>query len=163
MSKYMTLLLSSVLLIITMSLPFTYGDASSVIPSNATYSLTFNCGDVYIIDHPYRQQNQQLQYWTGESEIFVRYGNRTLHLFNHWVRINQLHWLYYLSWLSLSNIIWLNKLSFSWIDWLDWIYKMENFGICLVIVFIFYFQKLVLGNIKKKQFSCIFEIKNIFG
>ena len=139
MSKYMTLLLSSVLLIITMSLPFTYGDASSVIPSNATYSLTFNCGNVYIIDHPYRQQNQQLQYWTGESEIFVRYGNQTLHLFNHWVRINQLHWLYYLFWLSLSNIIWLNKLSFSWIDWLDWIYKMENLGLCLVIVFIFYF------------------------
>ena len=29
--------------------------------------------------------------------------------------------------------------------------------------FILYFQKLVFGNIKKKQFSCIFEIKNIFG
>ena len=34
---------------------------------------------------------------------------------------------------------------------------------CLVTVFVFYFQKLVLGNIKKKQFSCIFEIKNMFG
>ena len=33
----------------------------------------------------------------------------------------------------------------------------------LVIVFVFYFQKLVLGNIKKKQFSYIFEIKNMFG
>ena len=29
--------------------------------------------------------------------------------------------------------------------------------------FIFYFQKLVLGNINKKQFSCIFEIKNMFS
>ena len=35
--------------------------------------------------------------------------------------------------------------------------------LCLVIVFVFYFQKLVFGNIKKKQFSCIFEIKNMFG
>ena len=128
MSKYMTPLLSSVLLIITMSLPLTYGDASSVIPSNATYSLTFNCGNVYIIDHPYRQQNQQLQYWTGESEIFVWYGNRTLHLFNHWVRINQLHWLYYLSCLSLRNIIWLNKLSFSWIDGLIGYIKWKTLG-----------------------------------
>ena len=35
----------------------------------------------------------------------------------------------------------------------------------LAKVFVFYFQKLVFGNIKKKQFSCIFEIKtsNIFG
>ena len=33
----------------------------------------------------------------------------------------------------------------------------------LVIVFVFYFQKLVFGNIKKKQFSYIFEIKNMFG
>ena len=33
----------------------------------------------------------------------------------------------------------------------------------LVTVFIFYFQKLVFGNIKKKQFSCIFEIKNMFS
>ena len=29
--------------------------------------------------------------------------------------------------------------------------------------FVFYFQKLVFGNINKKQFSCIFEIKNMFG
>ena len=35
--------------------------------------------------------------------------------------------------------------------------------LCLVIVFVFYFQKLVFGNIKKKQFSCIFEMKNMFG
>ena len=34
---------------------------------------------------------------------------------------------------------------------------------CLITVFIFYFQKLVLGSIKKKQLSCIFEIKNMFG
>ena len=34
--------------------------------------------------------------------------------------------------------------------------------LCLVIVFVFYFQKLVFGNIKKKQFSCIFEMKNMF-
>ena len=91
MSKYMTLLLSSVLLIMTMSLPFTYGDATSVIPSNETYSPTFDCGNVFIIDHPFRPQNQQLEHWTGESDFFVLYRNRTLHLFNHWVRINQLH------------------------------------------------------------------------
>ena len=30
------------------------------------------------------------------------------------------------------------------------------------VMFVFYFQKLVFGNIKKKQFSCIFEIKNMF-
>ena len=35
--------------------------------------------------------------------------------------------------------------------------------LCLVTVFVFYFQKLDFGNIKKKQFSCIFEIKNMFG
>ena len=35
--------------------------------------------------------------------------------------------------------------------------------LCLVTFFIYYFQKLVSGNIKKKQFSYIFEIKNIFG
>ena len=35
--------------------------------------------------------------------------------------------------------------------------------LCLVTVFVFYFKKLVFGNIKKKQFSCIFEIKNMFG
>ena len=39
----------------------------------------------------------------------------------------------------------------------------KKLRICLVTVFIFYFQKLVFGNIKKKQFSCIFEIKNMFG
>ena len=44
--------------------------------------------------------------------------------------------------------------------------KLEDkkiFRLCLVTVFIFYFQKLVFGNIKKKQFSCIFEIKNMFS
>ena len=39
----------------------------------------------------------------------------------------------------------------------------ENVRLCLVTVFVFYFQKLVFGNIKKKRFSCIFEIKNMFG
>ena len=39
----------------------------------------------------------------------------------------------------------------------------EKTRLCLVTVFVFYFQKLVFENIKKKQFSCIFEIKNIFG
>ena len=34
---------------------------------------------------------------------------------------------------------------------------------CLLTVFVFYFQKLVFENIKKKKFSCIFEIKNMFG
>ena len=34
----------------------------------------------------------------------------------------------------------------------------ENLRLCLVIVFTFYFQKIVFGNIKKKQFSYIFEI-----
>ena len=29
--------------------------------------------------------------------------------------------------------------------------------------FCFLFSKLVFGNKKRKQFSCIFEIKNIFG
>ena len=33
----------------------------------------------------------------------------------------------------------------------------------LVTFFIFYFQKLVSENIKKNQFSYIFEIKNMFG
>ena len=32
-----------------------------------------------------------------------------------------------------------------------------------LIVFVFYFQKLVFGSIKKKKISCIFEIKNMFG
>ena len=31
------------------------------------------------------------------------------------------------------------------------------------VMFVFYFQKLVFENIKKKQFSYIFEIKNMFG
>ena len=35
--------------------------------------------------------------------------------------------------------------------------------LCLVIAFVFYFQKIAFENIKKKQFSCIFKIKNIFG
>ena len=39
----------------------------------------------------------------------------------------------------------------------------EHLSLCLVTVFIFYFQKLVFENIKKKQFSYIFEIKNMFG
>ena len=42
-------------------------------------------------------------------------------------------------------------------------YRKKNIRLCLVTVFVFYFQKLVFGNIKKKQFSCIFEIKNMFG
>ena len=33
----------------------------------------------------------------------------------------------------------------------------------MVTDFVFYFQKLVFENIKKKQFSCIFEIKNMFS
>ena len=33
--------------------------------------------------------------------------------------------------------------------------------LCLVTIFVFYFQKLVFENIKKKQFSFIFEIKNM--
>ena len=44
----------------------------------------------------------------------------------------------------------------------------ENFPIILMdggiqTIFVFYFQKLVFGNIKKKQFYFIFEIKNMFG
>ena len=35
----------------------------------------------------------------------------------------------------------------------------KKIRLCLVTVFVFYFQKIVFGNIKKKQFSCIFEIK----
>ena len=42
-------------------------------------------------------------------------------------------------------------------------YFLKKLRLCLVTVFVFYFQKLVFGNIKKKQFSCIFEIKNMFG
>ena len=40
---------------------------------------------------------------------------------------------------------------------------LKTLRLCLVTVFVFYFQKLVFGNIKKKQFSCIFEIKNMFS
>ena len=32
----------------------------------------------------------------------------------------------------------------------------------LITFFVFYFQKLVFESINKKQFSCIFEIKNMF-
>ena len=42
-------------------------------------------------------------------------------------------------------------------------FHLLSLRLCLVTVFVFYFQKLVFGNIKKKQFSCIFEIKNMFG
>ena len=42
-------------------------------------------------------------------------------------------------------------------------FKLQQLRLCLVTVFIFYFQKLVFENIKKKQFSYIFEIKNMFG
>ena len=42
-------------------------------------------------------------------------------------------------------------------------FHFKNIRLCLVTIFVFYFQKLVFGNIKKKQFSCIFEIKNMFG
>ena len=41
--------------------------------------------------------------------------------------------------------------------------KFRLLRLCSIIVFVFYFQKLIFGNIKKKQFSCIFEIKNMFG
>ena len=41
--------------------------------------------------------------------------------------------------------------------------KIKKLRLCLVTVFVFYFQKLAFENIKKKQFSCIFEIKNMFG
>ena len=40
---------------------------------------------------------------------------------------------------------------------------LKNFRLCLVTIFVFYFQKKFFENIKKKQFSCIFEIKNMFG
>ena len=42
-------------------------------------------------------------------------------------------------------------------------WSFKKLRLCLVTIFVFYFQKLVFGNIKKKQFSCIFEIKNMFG
>ena len=41
--------------------------------------------------------------------------------------------------------------------------KKKEIKVMFGNIFFFYFQKLVLGNIKKKkQFSCIFEIKNMF-
>ena len=40
--------------------------------------------------------------------------------------------------------------------------QYENLGY-FITVFVFYFQKLIFGNIKKNQFSCIFEIKNMSG
>ena len=53
------------------------------------------------------------------------------------------------------------------------IYKMNTYYKNVIVTlktkvmfgnrFSFLFSKLVFGNIKKKQFSCIFEIKNIFG
>ena len=39
--------------------------------------------------------------------------------------------------------------------------KKKTIRLCLVIDFIFYFQKLVFRNIKKKKFPYIFETKNI--
>ena len=36
---------------------------------------------------------------------------------------------------------------------------LKKLRLCLVTVFVFYFQKLVFDNVKKKQFSCIFDIK----
>ena len=39
-------------------------------------------------------------------------------------------------------------------------FEKQNY---LVTVFVFYFQKIVFENIIKKKFSCIFEIKNMFG
>ena len=46
---------------------------------------------------------------------------------------------------------------------LDLIYiYIYIFGKSYQNVFV-YFQKLVFGNIKKKQFSCILEIKNMLG
>ena len=41
--------------------------------------------------------------------------------------------------------------------------ERERERLFLVTVFVFYFQKLIFENIKKEQFSCIFEIKNMFG
>ena len=46
---------------------------------------------------------------------------------------------------------------------LDVLINITRFRLCLVTVFVFYFQKIVFGNIKKKQFSYIFKIKNMFG
>ena len=41
--------------------------------------------------------------------------------------------------------------------------KQRRVRLYLVTVFVIYFQKLIFGNIKKKEFSCIFETKNMFG
>ena len=41
--------------------------------------------------------------------------------------------------------------------------EKKTIRIYLVIVFVFYFKKFVFGNIKKNQFFCIFEIKNMFN
>ena len=41
--------------------------------------------------------------------------------------------------------------------------KNKNIKVMFDNSFYFYFQKLVFGNIMKKQISCIFEIKNMFG
>ena len=41
--------------------------------------------------------------------------------------------------------------------------EREREGLCLVTIFVFYFQNFVFGDMKKKQFSCIFEIKSMFG
>ena len=40
---------------------------------------------------------------------------------------------------------------------LGWMFRLY-----LVTVFVFYFQNFFFGNIMKKQFYCIFEIKNMF-
>ena len=52
----------------------------------------------------------------------------------------------------------------------EWVVPNKNWRnnaklrLCLVTVFILYFQKLVFENIEKKNhFFCIFEIKNMFG
>ena len=63
---------------------------------------------------------------------------------------------YYHTWQS-SSLAWGGTLGEKYT--LD----LERLRLCLVTVFVFYFQKLVFDNIKKKQFSCIFEIKNMFG
>ena len=51
----------------------------------------------------------------------------------------------------------------SFLFWLLRRGKKRKIRLCLVTVFVFYFQNLVFENIKKKQISCIFEIKNMFG
>ena len=66
MLKDMTFLLFSLFLIMIMGLHFTRIDATSEIPSNATYCPTLNCGHIFNNDHPFWQQNQELEHWTGE-------------------------------------------------------------------------------------------------